>query len=110
MWRSLLVLTLAYGTAGATPPPSPSYRFLALADDATANPPDAAGAAGPNHVVAIANTAIAIHSKTGAVLSGPTAIGTFFAGLGFSHAAYRDPRVAYLPASDRFVIAAAADQ
>ena len=48
----------------------------------TAAPPDANMAVGPNHIVQVVNTDLAIFNKTGTVLYGPVAINSLWSGFG----------------------------
>ena len=69
------------------------------------NPSDAQIAAGPNHLVALANgDARIINKQTGAVISTST-LATFFAWSGFVF----DPRIMYDPYGQRFVALALKD-
>ena len=68
-------------------------------------PPDTHAAAGPNHIVEVVNTAIAMFDKTGNVLSAAQAFTTFFrsdivAGDTFTF----DPVVAYMEDVGRWVV------
>lgn len=63
-------------------------------------PPDPTGAAGPDHYVHAANLVVKIFDKTGAVLAGPTSLGTFL-GSGNNSG---DPIVMYDQLADRFFV------
>ncbi len=68
-------------------------------------PSDSNMAVGPNHIVETVNVRLAVYSKTGALLSGPTDITTFFAPLGGDCAAgASDPIVLYDRLADRWLI------
>ena len=68
-------------------------------------PSDSNLAVGPNHVVETVNVRLAVYSKNGTLLSGPTNFGTFFAALGGNCAAgASDPIVLYDRAADRWLI------
>ena len=68
-------------------------------------PSDVNMAAGPNHLVQTVNVRIAVYNKSGALLSGPTNLTTFFAPLGGNCAAgASDPIVNYDRLADRWVI------
>jgi hypothetical protein len=70
-------------------------------------PPDPIMAAGPNHLVAIVNLAFEMYDKTGANLSGPTTMASFFASVGTGCASNPfDPNVLYDEEADRWIIAA----
>ena len=70
-------------------------------------PPDNNLAVGPNYIGSIVNTSVAIYSKTGTLLSGPTNIPTIFAAIGglCGNDYVVDPIVLYDRAADRWVIA-----
>ncbi|SRX75066.1 GEVED domain-containing protein [Aequorivita antarctica] len=63
-------------------------------------PPDPTGAAGPNHYVHSVNSIVKIFSKTGTLLVGPVALGTF---LGISSNS-GDPIVMYDQLADRWFV------
>jgi hypothetical protein len=68
-------------------------------------PSDSNMAVGPNHVVETVNVDVAVYSKSGVLLSGPTYFGTFFAPLGGNCAAgSSDPIVNYDRLADRWII------
>ncbi|MFN7961936.1 MAG: hypothetical protein U0002_11745 [Thermoanaerobaculia bacterium] len=68
------------------------------------NPPDPTLAVGKRHVVVATNKAFAIYDKnSGALLSGPTLFGAFFASVGC--VTPFDPNVLYDEREDRFFIA-----
>jgi len=68
-------------------------------------PSDSNMAVGPNHIVETVNVRLAVYSKTGTLLSGPTTFGTFFAPLGGNCAnGASDPIVLYDRAADRWLI------
>ena len=58
-------------------------------------PPDGAVAAGPSNIMEAVNTALEIRDKSGNLLSGPTALSTFFSGHGFSVNAQSDPVILF---------------
>ncbi|GAB5402359.1 MAG: hypothetical protein Aurels2KO_05900 [Aureliella sp.] len=69
-------------------------------------PPDTHAAAGPDHIVEVVNTSIAVFDKSGNVLAAPQAFTTFFdssivAGDTFTF----DPVVAYMEDIDRWAVA-----
>ena len=68
-------------------------------------PSDVNLAVGPNHIVQTVNVRVAVYNKSGALLSGPTNLTTFFAPLG-GHCASgaSDPIVNYDRLADRWVI------
>ncbi len=63
-------------------------------------PPDPTGAAGPNHYVHSVNSIVKIFSKTGALLVGPVALGTFL-GIGSNSG---DPIIMYDQLADRWFV------
>lgn len=63
-------------------------------------PPDPTGAVGPNHYVHAVNLVVKIFDKTGSLLTGPVALGTFL-GNGNSNG---DPIVMYDHLADRFFV------
>ena len=63
-------------------------------------PPDPTGAVGPNHYVHAVNLVVKIFDKTGELLTGPVALGTFL-GNGNSNG---DPIVMYDHLADRFFV------
>ena len=70
------------------------------------NPPDPVGDVGPNHYVEMVNLVVAIYSKTGATLVGPTAIGALWAGFAVPDCedASGDPVVVYDQLADRWIL------
>jgi hypothetical protein len=71
-------------------------------------PPDPELAVGPNHIIAVVNTAIEMYDKSGNILLGPVTFSNFFSGVEncFSHF---DPNVIYDEEHDRFIIGDDAD-
>ena len=68
-------------------------------------PSDSNMAVGPNHIVETVNVDLAVYSKSGALLSGPTNFVTFFAPLGGNCASgSSDPIVNYDRLADRWII------
>ncbi|WP_299215517.1 GEVED domain-containing protein [uncultured Dokdonia sp.] len=63
-------------------------------------PPDPTGAVGPNHYAQAVNSAISIYDKTGGLLVGPVALGTF---LG-NNANNGDPIILYDQLADRWLV------
>ncbi len=63
--------------------PSTSANFNGIPENACeCVPPDPSGAAGPNQYVEVANTDLAVYSKTGTALLGPEATNTLWSGFG----------------------------
>ncbi|MCA9259364.1 MAG: hypothetical protein KDA61_09200, partial [Planctomycetales bacterium] len=78
----------------------------ARANPSNVEPPDTHLAVGPDHVVEVVNTAIAIYDKQGGILQAPTQLSAFFnssvvAGESFLF----DPVVTYDELAERFVVA-----
>lgn len=71
------------------------------------SPPDPVVAVGKNSLVVLINKRIAMYDKAGALKSGPTSLATFF-GVAAGFSAF-DPLAIYDPFSDRFIVAAPAD-
>ena len=68
-------------------------------------PPDNNLAVGPNHIVEIVNTSVAMYTKNGTLLTGPTNIPTLFAPIGGLCTQYVvDPVALYDRPADRWVI------
>lgn len=74
-------------------------------------PPDNNLAVGPNHIAETVNTYLAVYSKNGTLLSGPTNLPTLFAPIGgLCGTAYIvDPIVLYDRQADRWVVAGVGD-
>lgn len=72
----------------------------ASSSESGAVPPDPTGAVGPNHYVHSVNSIVKIFDKTGNLLAGPTALGTF---LGIPSNA-GDPIVLYDQLADRYFV------
>ena len=72
----------------------------ASVQEGQAIPPDPTGAVGPNHYVHAVNLVVKIFDKTGNLLTGPVALGTFL-GNGNSNG---DPIVMYDHLADRFFV------
>ena len=72
----------------------------------SAAPPDPNLAAGPNHLVQMVNTDLAVYSKTGALMFGPVAINTLWQNFGGLCQADNDGDavVRYDAIADRFVL------
>lgn len=63
--------------------PSTSANFNGIPENACeCVPPDPSGAAGPSQYVEVANTDLAVYSKTGTALLGPEATNTLWSGFG----------------------------
>ena len=88
---------------------APSYSgFAALAENYFYEPPDTAGAVGPEHLVTFLNPEMQVQDRTGTVLTRLT-LDTFWARLGpFQDVAF-DPRVLYDAAARRWIASSAVD-
>jgi uncharacterized protein (TIGR03437 family) len=98
----------ALPAAAATVPPIYT-GFSAIADNFTAIPPDTMGAVGPQHVVTMLNTQVAIQSRSGVVRSGyPITLNAFWSPFGpFNDTnAPFDPRIYYDASADRWIAVA----
>ncbi len=69
-------------------------------------PPDPQVAAGPNHVVVVINSLMAIYDKAGSRIGGYQQLSTFFSSLGVAGDIY-DPRLIYDQNDNRFILSAA---
>ena len=67
--------------AGGGHLPAPLANFAGIGAT-SALCPDVSGDVGPNHHVQMVNTAFAVYSKSGALLAGPSAIKSLWAGFG----------------------------
>src|SRR3989440_648590 len=80
-------------------------RFPGVSANGSA-PPDPNIAVGPNHIVQMVNTEVAVYSKSGTIFAGyPKTIGSLFSALGGSCTGeWGDPIVQYDKAADRWLI------
>jgi hypothetical protein len=96
-------------TQNATPldsgiPPSQSVIFEGPNESATPFiPPNPNLAPGPNYIVVLINSLMAIYDKSGNLQGGFNDLPTFFAGLGVTGDVY-DPRVIYDQNDNRFIM------
>lgn len=70
-------------------------------------PPDTNGAVGPNHIVEVVNTDIAVFTKSGTAVFGPVPINTLWSGFTGSNCAVEndgDPVVSYDRLADRWIV------
>src|SRR5437870_11357973 len=91
------------------PAPATSFEGISNVDQGDIGlPPDSDGAVGPNHFVQWINTAIAIYSRTGSRLVGPTPGNTLWQTAGFTNPYGTendgDPVVLYDRAADRWFL------
>ena len=91
--------------------PSSSFEGMSNADNfalygGRVNPPDPAGAVGPNHYVEAINLAVAVYAKNGTRLLGPVALGSLWDGFSVPQctAFAGDPVVVYDQLADRWLI------
>jgi hypothetical protein len=73
-------------------------------------PADAAGAVGPQHVVAASNDGIIVQDRAGSVVAPRVSLAQFFSDPTISGGDYYDPRILYDATNDRWVLAALYDQ
>ena len=98
------IQVLGQRPSAQAPTPGGSFEAINFDNTPTTTPPDPELAVGPNHLIAVVNTAFEIYSKTGTTLGGPTQLNTFFLGTpGFPSGSF-DPNVLYDEAADRFII------
>ncbi len=62
--------------------PAPSAGFDGPSNPTGATPPDPNGDVGPNHVVVMYNSQVAVYNKTGTLLFGPVNINSLWSGFG----------------------------
>lgn len=105
------------GGDSLAPAVSTSFDVINFDEDAANTgfyhiPPDPHGAVGTNHVVAVVNTSIEWHTKSGTQQNsqrlgknGSTAVGSFFASLNPVNSLF-DPKVIYDSLSNRFIVVA----
>jgi hypothetical protein len=95
------------------PTPSLTFNGATSADNTSAGvgsltPPDTNGDVGPNHYVSIVNSVLKVFDKTGAVVSGPTAVNALWSSLPSTDPCRTrndgDPVVVYDSLADRWVI------
>lgn len=86
--------------------PSTSANFDGVSNRNGVLPPDTNGDVGPNHYVQWVNLSLAIYSKTGTLLYGPTNGNTIFAGFGGACETTNDgdPIVLYDERADRWML------
>ncbi len=88
----------------AAPNPGVSFDAIDYTQSGGSVPPDPELAVGPNHMIAVVNVSVAIYSKTGTVLFGPTAAENLFSQVSCQEGLY-DPNVLYDEEADRWIIA-----
>lgn len=89
---------------GLAPSPGPvNFASIYYQQGGGSVPPDPEMAAGPDHLIAVVNVAIAIYDKAGTALLGPTAAGNVFTGTNCRSGLY-DPNVAYDEEAQRYLI------
>jgi hypothetical protein len=86
--------------------PNPAVNFLALPDSNTSIPPDTHGAVGPNHLMVVLNTDVAVQDRTGAYLSAMP-LESFWNSVGSPDTF--DPKVLYDHLSGRWMFTAMAN-
>lgn len=98
--------TAVQSVAGPSLIPGPLTSFDGPSNIANVSPPDPVGDVGPNHYVAMSNLYYAVYDKTGALLLGPNANNTLWAGFGGDCQTDNagDPIVLYDQISDRWML------
>jgi hypothetical protein len=86
--------------------PAPGSAWNAFANVLGYTPPDPVGDVGPDHYVVMANSTIAVYSKSGILLWGPSNINSLWAGFGGDCEANNDgdPVVLYDQFADRWLV------
>lgn len=92
------------GPATGAPIPGTSFASIDYSQSGGAVPPDPELAAGPNHLIAVVNTSVAIYSKSGTALFGPTTAASIFQQPACKSGLY-DPNVLYDEEDNRWIIA-----
>jgi hypothetical protein len=84
---------------------STGFDGMDFGDSPDSVPPDTHAATGPNHIVEVVNSAIAIFNRTGGVAVAPQLLADFFTGVAISGCIF-DPVVAYDELAQRFYVGA----
>lgn len=86
--------------------PGPSAGFDGPNNPTGATPPDPNGDVGPNHVVVMYNSQVAVYNKTGTLQFGPVNINTLWSGFGGACQTENagDPVVIYDSLDDRWIL------
>lgn len=94
------------GTVAATSVSSTVANFAGITNRNGVLPPDTTGDVGPNHYVQFVNLSLAIYSKTGTLLYGPTNGNTIWSGFAGTCSTRNDgdPIVLYDQAADRWMV------
>lgn len=87
--------------------PAPTKNFVALPDSNTSIPPDTHGAVGPNHLMVVLNTDVAIQDRNGNYIGGAVPLNSFWNSLGSPDAF--DPKVLYDHINGRWIFTAMSD-
>lgn len=95
---------------GAPLAPTPGISFSSLDYNETggSTPPDPHLAAGPNHLIAVANVAFEIYDKQGNSLFGPASFSSLFGGTSGCTGLF-DPTTLYDEEANRYILAIDAD-
>src|SRR6267142_183240 len=97
-------LATAQGLAAVIQSPTPASSFSALDDSYLfVNPPDPAGAVGPNHILTAANSQLRVQDRQGNNLV-TMDLDTFWTPVGFPGAVM--PKIIYNPYDNRWIVAA----
>ena len=94
------------GAVAATSVSAPGQNFDGVSNRNGVYPPDTNGDVGPNHYVQWVNLSLAVYSKTGALLVGPTNGNTLWSGFGGPCQTLNngDPIALYDPLADRWMV------
>jgi len=105
--NSNLFKTPPLASANAYPISRYDEQFQALPDDDTGTPPDTMGQCVPNHIMTALNTQVRIQDRSGAILS-TVSLNNFWSPVGGSPDAF-DPKLAYDPFNNRWILASMAN-
>ena len=91
--------------------PLAGFQALSYADSGGFTPPDPIIAVGPNHIVAVTNTSIAIYDKSGNIAAGPVPYAALWGAncAEGANAIFFDPIVEYDEQEQRYIIGIAAN-
>src|SRR5947209_10120086 len=96
---------LTFGNPDEAPfPATLGTQFEGMFQTSSIRPPDPHGFVGPSGIIQTVNLRIAYYTKAGALIWGPTALSTFWAGVGNTGSGNSDPRVTYDRGSGRFYV------
>jgi hypothetical protein len=97
---------IVQSSVGSGEIPAPNVSFDGPSNISGVSPPDPVGDVGPGHYVAMSNLSFAIYSKAGALLFGPAANNTLWAGFGGACQTENsgDPIVLHDQIADRWIL------